>query len=128
LRLQLLWLVWCTALTGALLFGLGVTLWIRIPLVGLVGWLARRGARALRHPGRGLLRLSWGSDGRWQAQDGLGRLHYVELDASPQCFGPLLWLRLRADSWRETVLIDGRYTEPVMLAALKARLRLDHGS
>jgi hypothetical protein len=127
-RLQVLWLVWCAALSGALLLGLGANFWIRLPLAGLVGWLAQRGIRALRHPGRGLVRLSWGSDGRWQAQDVLGRLQYVELAAAPQYFGPLLWLRLQADGWRETVLIDGLYMEPVMLAALKARLRLDQGS
>jgi hypothetical protein len=127
-RLQVLWLIWCAALSGALLFGLGANLFIRIPLVGLIVWLAYRGIRALRHPGRGLVRLSWGSDGRWQAQDGLGRLHYVELETAPQCFGPLLWMRLRAAGWCETVLIDGLTMEPVMLAALKARLRLDQGS
>jgi hypothetical protein len=126
--LQILWLLWCAALTTALLFGLGTTLWIRILLTGLAIWLAQQGVRALRRPGRGLQRLSWGRDGRWQAQDGLGRLHYVELEAAPQFFGPLLWLRLRADGWRETVLIDGWYMEPVMLAALKARLRLDQRS
>ncbi len=123
-----MWLIWCAALSGALLFGLGVALWIRVSLVGLVVWFACCGIKALRHPGRGLLRLFWGSDGRWQAQDRLGRLRYVELDTAPQCFGSLLWMRVRADGWREIVLIDGLYMEPVMFAALKARLRLDQGS
>jgi hypothetical protein len=120
-----LWLIWCLALALASGFGTSLPLWSRVPLlVGLI-WLARLGVAALRGPGKGLQRLSWGSDGRWQLQNRLGELAYVELAAAPQHFGPLVWLRLRGENQRETVLIDTRTVEPVVLAALKARLRLD---
>jgi hypothetical protein len=124
-RLQLLWRVWCAALAAALAAGLAAAAWIRVALVGLVGWLGHCGLLALRRPGAGLRRLSWGSDGRWQVQDAHGGLRYVRLAAVPRTFGPLLWLQLQAGGWRETVLIDAGHMEPLVLVALKARLRLD---
>jgi hypothetical protein len=119
------WLLWCLALAASLAFGLGADLWVRLGLTVAVLWLTRFGWIALQRPGQRLRRLSWGSDGRWQAQDASGRLHHVGLTRPPQHFGSLLWLHLGCESWTETVLIDGWYTEPVVLAALKARLKLD---
>ena len=125
LRLQILWLAWCLALAVALVAGTGVGWWLRIGATVGCFWLGSRGLSALRRPGRALRRLSWGSDGRWQAQDAFGNLAYVALTAPPQSFGPLYWLRLQASDWRETVLIDTADVEPQVLATLKARLRLD---
>ena len=98
---------------------------MRVALIGLLIWLAYLGLAALEQPGGELRRLSWGRDGRWQAQDSSGRLRYVSLAAPPQLFGPLIWLRLKSGAWHQTVLIDAGYTEPLVLVTLKARLRLD---
>ena len=124
-RLQGLWLAWCLALAAGLAFGLGVAVWMRVALIGLLIALGYLGLVTLRQPGGDLRRLSWGQDGRWQAQDSSGRLRYVCLAVPPQLFGPLIWLRLESGAWRQTVLIDVACTEPLVLVTLKARLRLD---
>ena len=124
-RLQVLWLAWCLALAAGLAFGLGVALWMRVALIGLLIWLGYLGLRTLQRPGVDLQRLSWGRDGRWQAQDSSGRLRYVGLAVAPQLFGPLIWLRLKSGARCQTVLIDAAGTEPLVLVTLKARLRLD---
>jgi hypothetical protein len=98
---------------------------MRVAVIGLLIWLGYLGLVTLGQPGGDLRRLSWGRDGRWQAQDRSGRLRYVGLAGAPQLFGPLIWLRLKSGTWRQTVLIDAAYTEPLVLVTLKARLRLD---
>jgi hypothetical protein len=117
-------LLWCLALAATLAIGTDLKWALRIVLVMLTTGLAEHGYRLLWRENRPIRRVSWGSDGRWQLQDGRSGLRYVALYSAPRLLGPLIWLPLAAGRQRLPTLIDARYAEPAAVSALKARLKL----
>lgn len=125
-RLLIAWLVWCAALSAALLWGSGWQVALRgYALAGLVGWTIA-GARVLcLRDSRAVGGLECDRNGRWRLLDGDRCLHYVYRDGPAWALGPLIWMRFRAVNRRFAALIDGRYVEPAAFRALKGMLLLE---